>query len=78
MIPMKLSDFACPSCGAAYEVAESITAKGKPGRADCIVCGGILDSWQEPRMIAYRLVSSAEHKYSRVAVPPPPMASMSR
>jgi uncharacterized Zn finger protein len=74
---MKLSDFTCPSCGAAYEVAESISAKGKPGRAECIVCGGLLDSWQAPKMIAYRLASPAEHKYSRVPVPPPPMVSTS-
>jgi uncharacterized Zn finger protein len=74
---MKLSDFSCPSCGAAYEVAESISAKGKPGRAECSVCGGLLDSWQAPKMIAYRLVSPAEHKYSRVPVPPSPMVSAS-
>ncbi|TMJ54603.1 MAG: hypothetical protein E6G85_04760 [Alphaproteobacteria bacterium] len=70
---MKISDTTCPSCQAAYEVAESISAKGSPGRAHCTVCGELLASWQEPRLRAYRLILPPEHKYSNVPVPPPPI-----
>ena len=68
--PMKISDFTCPSCLASYEVAESLSVKGNPGRAQCSVCGGLLASWQEPRLRAYRLILAPEHKYSNVPVPP--------
>ncbi|MGA2291143.1 hypothetical protein [Bradyrhizobium sp.] len=69
---MKISDFTCRSCGSSYEVAESISAPGRPGRAECSVCGALLESWQQPRMKAYRLVLAPEFKYPRVAAPPPP------
>jgi uncharacterized Zn finger protein len=70
---MKISDFTCPSCSASYEVAESLSAEGSPGRAECTVCGALLESWQEPKIKAYRLVLSPEFKYPRVPTPPSPM-----
>jgi hypothetical protein len=69
---MKISDFTCVSCGSSYQVAESISVPGSPGRAECSVCGALLEAWQEPRMKAYRLVLAPELKYPRVAVPPSP------
>ena len=65
---MKISDFACPSCAASYEVAESMSAKGSPGRAECTICGRLLEAWQEPKMKAYRLVLSPEHKYPHITI----------
>ena len=70
---MKISDFTCSGCGSCYEVAESVSAQGNPGRAECTVCGGLLESWREPRMKAFRLILAPEHKYPRMAVPPSPM-----
>jgi hypothetical protein len=77
LVPMRISDVACPSCPASYEVAESISAKGNPGQARCAVCGDLLASWQEPKLRAYRLVLPPEHKYPRIPVPPSPMSSRS-
>ncbi len=70
---MKISDFTCPSCASSYEVAESISAEGSPGRALCTVCGGVLESWQEPKLRVYRLVLAPELKYPHVPAPPSPM-----
>jgi len=70
---MKISDITCPSCLASYEVAESTSAEGSPGSAQCRICGGLLASWQEPKLRAYRLILQPEHKYSNVPVPPSPM-----
>jgi uncharacterized Zn finger protein len=69
---MKISDLVCPSCGSSYEVAESTSVKGKPGRVECAVCTSLLDSWQEPRIKVHRLVLSGERKYHRVPAPPSP------
>jgi hypothetical protein len=71
--PMKMSDITCPSCLASYEVAESTSAEGSPGRAQCRICGGLLASWQEPKLRAYRLVLPPQQKYSNVPVPPSPV-----
>jgi len=67
---MKISDVVCPSCGSSYEVAESTSVQGSPGRVVCTVCSALLDSWQEPKMKVHRLVLSGERKYHRVPVPP--------
>jgi predicted Zn finger-like uncharacterized protein len=69
---MKISDFNCPFCASSYEVAESQSATGSPGRVQCTVCGKVLDSWQQPRLKAYRLVLAPEHKYPRIPTPPSP------
>src|SRR5665647_230651 len=69
---MKISDFTCPSCASVYEVAESLSAGGSPGRAECTVCGKLLESWQAPKLRAYRLVMSLEHKYRHCPAPPSP------
>lgn len=69
---MKISDITCPSCGSFYEVAESTSAEGSPGRVECAVCDGLLDAWREPRIKVHRLVLSSEHKYQRVPAPPSP------
>jgi uncharacterized Zn finger protein len=71
---MIISDFSCPSCQSRYEVAESISAQGSPGRAECSVCGALLEAWQQPKMKAYRLILAPEHKYPRVQTPPSPRA----
>jgi uncharacterized Zn finger protein len=73
---MKISDLSCPSCASAYEVAESDSTVGRPGRAECKTCGQILDIWQDSKLRAYRLVLSPEHKYRLVVPPPSPMPSM--
>jgi uncharacterized Zn finger protein len=70
---MKISDFSCPSCAASYQMAESISAEGSPGRAECSVCGAVLAAWQEPKLRAYRLVLSPELKYPRIPAPPSPV-----
>src|SRR5260370_17008545 len=72
---MKISGFACPSCAASYEVAESTSAEGSPGRAECTICDRLLESWQEPKIKAYRLVLLPEHKYPHFPAPPPPIVS---
>jgi hypothetical protein len=69
---MKISDITCGSCGSIYEVAESTSAEGSAGHAECAVCGGLLEAWRDRRMRAYRLVLSAEHKYPHVPAPPSP------
>jgi len=69
---MKISDIKCPSCSASYELAESMSAKGSPGKAQCAVCGRLLASWQEPSLRAYRLILPPEHKYGYVPAPPSP------
>jgi hypothetical protein len=73
---MRISDLSCPSCGSAYEMAESTSAEGSPGRAECSVCGGLLDSWQAPSLRAYRLVLSPERKYRHIVAPPPPLSAI--
>jgi hypothetical protein len=71
-ISMKISDITGPSCASVYEVAESFSAEGSPGRAECTVCGKLLESWQAPKLRAYRLVMSPERKYRHIPAPPPP------
>jgi hypothetical protein len=73
---MRISDLSCPSCGSAYEMAESTSAEGSPGHAECSVCGGLLDSWQAPRLRAYRLVLSPERKYRHIVAPPSPLSAV--
>jgi hypothetical protein len=63
---MRMSDFTCKYCDAVYEVAESLSTEGSPGRAECTVFGKHL----EPKLRAYRLVMSLEHKYKPIPVPP--------
>jgi len=76
IVPMKISDLTCPSCSSIYEVAESSSPIGRPGRADCAVCGQLLESWQDGKLKAFRLVLSPEHKYRPVAAPPSPIRAM--
>jgi predicted Zn finger-like uncharacterized protein len=73
---MKISDLTCPSCAAVYEVAESSSHLGRLGRVECTNCGQLLDSWQDSKLRAYRLVLSQDHKYRPVTAPPSPMRSM--
>ncbi|CCE02754.1 hypothetical protein SSBR45G_73310 [Bradyrhizobium sp. SSBR45G] len=68
---MKISSLTCPHCHAAYEIAESTSAVGAPGRADCGICGTPLAAWSEPKLRAFRLVVPPEHKYPRVPAPAP-------
>jgi predicted Zn finger-like uncharacterized protein len=75
---MKISDTACSSCSASYEVAEAITVPGRPGEVRCTVCGAVLASWQEPRLRAYRLVIPIEHKYWRIPDVPLPAVERPR
>jgi len=51
---MRIYDIACPSCGSHYEVAESASVRGSPGRVECTVCRGLVDSWQEPKKKVHR------------------------
>ncbi len=68
---MKISDVRCESCGSLYEVAESVSAQGRAGSAECTICGQTMESWQQPRLRAYRLVVSPAHKYPQIPAPPP-------
>lgn len=72
LVPMKISDIECPTCLASYEVAESLSAKGSPGSFRCSACDGLLASWKEPKLRAYRLILPPAYKYPYVPVPPPP------
>lgn len=67
---MKITSITCPHCHASYDVAESVSAAGQPGHADCGICGTQLSSWHEPRLKAFRLVLPPEHKYPKVPAPP--------
>jgi predicted Zn finger-like uncharacterized protein len=66
---MKISSVTCPHCRAAYEVAESVSAKGNPGHVDCAICGNMLAAWDDAKLRAFRLVVPPEHKYPRVPTP---------
>jgi hypothetical protein len=68
---MKISD-GLPIVRVGYEVAESNLPVGRPGRADCAVCGQLLESWQDDKLRSYRLVLSPEHKYRPVTPPASP------
>jgi hypothetical protein len=74
--PMRISDLTCPSCASAYEMAESMSVEASPGRVECSVCGGLLDSWQTPRLRAYRLVLPPELKYRHIVAPPSPLSAI--
>jgi hypothetical protein len=74
---MRISDFSCQSCASVYQVAESSSAEGSPGRAECAVCGKLLESWEEPQLKAYRLVIPLEQKLKFIAVPPSATSSPS-
>ena len=63
---MKISDITCLRCGSSYEVAESISVRGMAGQAKCVMCGELMEAWQEPKLKAFRLVMSPEHRYARV------------
>jgi hypothetical protein len=39
----------------------------------CTVCGGVLQSWQEPKLRVYRMAVAPELKYPHVPAPPSPM-----
>jgi hypothetical protein len=67
---MKISDLTCASCGASYQVAEAASLPGEPGEAHCVMCAALLEQWGEPKLKAFRLMMSAEHRYARVPVPP--------
>jgi predicted Zn finger-like uncharacterized protein len=67
---MKIFDADCAACAASYEVAEAASVKGGPGEVRCAACGQVLASWDEPKLIAYRLMLSPRHKYLRVPLPP--------
>src|SRR5260221_14796437 len=70
---MKMSDITCPSCLASYEVAESTSAEGSPGHVQCRICGGVLASWQEPKMRGHRLIFPPQQKYFKLPGPPSPV-----
>jgi hypothetical protein len=72
---MKISDVTCASCASVYQVAESLSAEGSPGRAECTVCGNFLESWQEPRLRAYRLVMPLKQKYKPIPASPSPVST---
>jgi uncharacterized Zn finger protein len=67
---MKITGITCSSCGASYEMAESVSAQGKPGQAICAVCGDMLAQWNEPKLRVFRLVMPSERRYAAVAAPP--------
>jgi len=57
-------------------MAESMSVEASPGRVECSVCGGLLDSWQTPRLRAYRLVLPPELKYRHIVAPPSPLSAI--
>jgi hypothetical protein len=68
---MIISDVNC-TCGASYRRAESNTLSGQAGEFACMCCGVVLESWNEPRRRAYRLVTSTERLYVHPKPPPSP------
>jgi hypothetical protein len=38
---MRISEVTC-SCDTSYEMAEATSLQGKPGEADCVICGVLL------------------------------------
>jgi hypothetical protein len=72
---MRISEVTCASCASIYEVAESSSAEGSPGRTECAVCGKLLESWRNPRLKAYRLVIPLEHRNRPNPRPPSPVWS---
>ena len=67
---MKISDITCANCGSSYEVAESISVRGTAGQVKCVMCGKLLATWQDPKLRAFRLVMSPEHRYARFPASP--------
>jgi len=67
---MKISDITCRECGAFYQMAESVSAKGSRGQARCALCGDLLAEWNDGRLKAVRLVMSPQHRYAHIPVPP--------
>jgi uncharacterized Zn finger protein len=67
---MKISDITCRDCGASYQIAESVSAKGSAGQAQCALCGGFLAKWDDGTLKAVRLVMSPQHRYAQIPVPP--------
>ncbi len=55
---MRIYEIACSGCDATHQVAESETAVGAPGQAICSACGGILASWCDRKLKAFRLETS--------------------
>jgi hypothetical protein len=51
-------------------MAEAISLLGKPGQADCAICGALLAHWQQPKLKAFRLVIAVENSYPTVPGPP--------
>jgi hypothetical protein len=51
-------------------MAEATSLQGKPGQADCVICGALLARWQEPKLKAFRLVIAVENSYPTVPAPP--------
>jgi hypothetical protein len=67
---MRISNVTRLFCWASYEAAEATSVLGWPGEARCVICGALLDRWQEPKLKAFRLVIAAQHRYPTVSVPP--------
>ena len=65
---MKIRDINCSVCGAAYQVAESASMAGEPGRQECVMCGHTLDRWDTPKLKAFRMELAPYHKYAHVPV----------
>jgi hypothetical protein len=68
---MIFTDITC-ECGASYSRAESTTLKGASGRFACSACGELIESWDEPKKRAYRLIIAPERMYAHPHVPPSP------
>jgi hypothetical protein len=53
---MRITDVTCNKCGAGYKRAESISPHGPHRKEEFqCVCGHIIETWDSPNLIGYRL-----------------------
>jgi ribosomal protein S27E len=67
---MKISDVACPHCGALYLLAESTSVDGSSGDEACKVCGKTMADPGNGRLRAYRLMMSPASRAARTPLSP--------
>jgi predicted Zn finger-like uncharacterized protein len=52
--------FFCPHCGALYSVTHSQLSKSESNTAKCVVCLKVMDRWDTPEALAFKLIQRPE------------------
>lgn len=52
---MEKGDVTCPKCGAGFRRLAVSSLTGEPGEFRCTICGHVLESFEGPDTVAYRL-----------------------